>query len=86
MELTGKESKIDDYETSFYAKPLVTEFWKIRSYVGDIDKPIQKQHFEYSLLNRTECLMIIEMDKVFRNELAKFRKDNDKYIAGKHKK
>lgn len=86
MELTGKESNIEDYTPSFHARHLVAVFWKIRSYIGDIDKPIQKRHFEYSLLNRTECLMIVEMDKVFRNELAKFRKDNDRYIAGKHKK
>lgn len=86
MELTGKESKIENYTPSFYVQPLVDEFWNVRSYVGDIDKPIQKKHFEYSLLNRTECLMIIKMDKAFRNELSKFRKDNDRYLAGKHKK
>jgi hypothetical protein len=82
---TKRAHKIDDYHPSPEHNYLVEEFWTLKGYVGDLDKPIRHEDMSHTLLDRNERYIMLATDRAFRSALSETRRKNDKYLAGKYK-
>lgn len=82
---TGRANRIENYDPPPETFYLIDAFWDAKSYAGELDDPLRREHMADALLDRNERGIILAMDRAFRVELSEVRRKNDEYLASKRK-